>query len=215
MTAPVAVLGGTFNPIHLGHLRSALELRELMGAQEVRLMPAAVPPHRELPSLSAELRSQMVELAVADEPGLVCDARELSRTGPSYTYDSLLEIRGEIGPEQPLVLVMGSDAPRGLAQWYRWQELPELAHLLILNRPGHLPDWPNEVADWLQARSCDTMADLVNSPAGKVLQVSLRALDISSTAIRNTLASGGSARYLVPDPVWNFIRDNALYTGDS
>ena len=108
--APVGILGGTFNPVHHGHLRAALELRERLGLAEVRLMPAAQPPHRETPDCPAELRAEMVSLAIADEPGLVCDRRELLRQGPSYTIDSLEELRAELGEQTGLCLIVGVDA---------------------------------------------------------------------------------------------------------
>ncbi len=214
MTAPVAVLGGTFNPIHLGHLRSALELRERLQLAEVRLMPAASPPHREAPSVSAELRAELVRLAVEDEPGLLCDDRELMRAGPSYTYDSLLELRGEIGAERCLVLVMGSDALAGLAGWHRWQELTDLAHIVVMVRPGHPLAVPDEVAAWLQIRQTQDATALSGQSAGLVHTIELRPLDISSTEIRSLLAAGRSVRYLVPDAVWRYLQDQQLYTGD-
>jgi nicotinate-nucleotide adenylyltransferase len=215
--APVAVLGGTFNPIHLGHLRSALELRERLALAEVRLMPAANPPHRSTPVVSAEQRAELVRLAIADEPGLLCDERELQRTGPSYTYDSLLELRGEIGAERCLVLVMGRDAFAGLSNWYRWQELTELAHLVVMARPGqgHLTSLNDELVDWLQTRLVEDAEELTQSPSGCVHELELRPLDISSTEIRELLAAGRSVRYLVPDAVWRYLQHQQLYTGDS
>jgi nicotinate-nucleotide adenylyltransferase len=212
--APVAVFGGTFNPIHLGHLRSALELRERLQLAEVRLMPAASPPHRASPSVSAALRAEMVRVAVEDEPGLVCDDRELLRAGPSYSYDSLLELRAEIGAARSLVLVMGSDALAGLAGWHRWQELTDLAHIVVMARPGHPPELSAEVATWLRERQTADATLLSEQAAGLVHTIELRPLDISSTEIRSLLAAGRSVRYLVPDAVWRYLQDQQLYTGD-
>ena len=134
--APVGILGGTFNPIHYGHLRSALELRERLGLAEVRLVPAARPPHREQPECPVEQRADMVSLAIAGEPGLLCDRRELLREGPSYTVDSLQELRMQLGTEQSLYLIVGADALSAIDSWHRWQEIPALAHIVALARPG-------------------------------------------------------------------------------
>ena len=133
---PIGRFGGTFNPVHYGHLRSALELVEHLGLVECRLMPSAQPPHRDAPACSAAHRAAMVELAVRGEPQLVCDYRELDRDGPSYTVDSLQEMRNEMGAAQSLALVVGCDALLGLPTWHRWQSLLDLAHIVVLARPG-------------------------------------------------------------------------------
>ena len=127
--APLGVFGGTFNPVHYGHLRSALELVERLQLEQLRLMPSAVPPLRELPSCAAEHRAAMVELAVAGEPRLVCDVRELRRSGKSYTIDSLTELREELGAQRSVCMIMGCDAVLDITAWYRWQDLLELAHI--------------------------------------------------------------------------------------
>ncbi len=209
--APLAVFGGTFNPVHYGHLRSALELVEKLDLAQLRLMPSAAPPHREAPACSARHRAAMVALAVAGEPRLVCDERELQRPGPSYTYDSLAELRGELGPRRSLCMVMGGDAVAGLDGWYRWRELLELAHVIVIARPGWNLPRDGAVARWLLRHRLDAAGDLRAAPAGGVLVEELRPLDISSTEIRRLLATGRSARYLMPQVVLDYIEDNALY----
>ena len=207
----MGVLGGTFNPVHYGHLRSALELVEHLGLAQCRLMPSAQPPHRDAPGCSADHRAAMVELAVRGEPRLVCDRRELDRDGPSYTVDSLQELREELGASQSLVLIVGCDALLGLPTWHRWQALLDLAHIVVLARPGWtLPDG-GDLGAWLaRHRPVDT-AVLHENPSGGVHVESLRPLAISATEIRHLLESGKSARYLLPEQVLDYIEAHDLY----
>ncbi|MDP4788555.1 MAG: nicotinate-nucleotide adenylyltransferase [Haliea sp.] len=209
--APVAVLGGTFNPIHNGHLRSALELVERLSLGCLHLMPCATPPHRDAPQCSALRRADMVELAIAGEPRLQCDRRELARSGPSWTIDSLQELRAEYGPARSLSLVMGCDALLGLERWHRWRSLLDFAHIVVIARPGW--QWPQEgvLAGWLAEHCIAQVAMLHQQPAGKVLMQELRPLAISSTEIRNLCAAGCSPRYLLPEPVLDYIDTHQLY----
>ena len=209
--SPVGVFGGTFNPVHYGHLRSALELVERLQLQQLRLMPSAEPPHRELPACSAAHRLAMVELAVAGEPRLACDARELQRPGKSYTIDSLMELRRELGAASSLCMVMGCDAVLGIAGWHRWQELLDWAHIVVIARPGwHLPQ-TGIVAQWLQRHRVVAPDALRQRPAGSIMIEELRPLAISSTEIRDLLAAGQSARYLLPQSVLDYIQTHHLY----
>ena len=205
------MFGGTYNPIHFGHLRSALELVEKLGLDQVRMMPSAVPPLRDEPSCSAEHRAAMVELAVTGEDYLCCDPRELSRSGKSYTYDSLLEIREELGAERSLCMVMGCDAVLEINRWYRWEELLNVAHIVVIARPGWEFPSTGEVADWLRQHRAATAEAMHNAPAGKIFVEALRPLSISSTEIRDLLASGRSARYLMPYTVLDYIEEHGLY----
>lgn len=208
---PVGVFGGTFNPVHYGHLRSALELVEHLGLDHLRLMPCAVPPHREAPSCAAADRAAMVELAVSSEPRLRCDTRELERAGTSYTIDSLLQLRGELGEGHSLSLVMGCDAVLKITTWHRWEELLEVAHIVVIARPGwHFPQ-QGGVADWLEAHRVPDPKVLLSAAAGSILVEELRPLSISSTEVRELLAAGQSARYLLPEPVLDYIQDKQLY----
>ena len=207
---PVGVLGGTFNPVHYGHLRSALELVERLQLQQLRLMPCAVPPHREAPACSAQHRAAMVGLAVAGEPRLICDSRELQRKGKSYTIDSLIELRDELGADPGLCLVMGCDAVLAIDTWHRWRELLDWAHIVVIARPGwHLPQ-SGTVARWLAGHQLPAAAAL-ERPAGGIIVEELRPLAISATEIRDLLTAGRSARYLLPEPVLDYIESHRLY----
>lgn len=209
--APVGVLGGTFNPVHYGHLRSALELVECLQLDHLRLMPCAIPPHRAAPDCPAHDRAAMVELAVADEPGLHCDDRELQRSGPSYTIDSLEALRAELGDRHSLCLVMGCDAVRKIDTWHRWEELLSVAHIVLLARPGwQLPD-AGLVADWLAENRRSDRSWIRRQRHGTILVEELRPLAISATEIRHLLQAGRSARYLLPDRVLDYIEQQQLY----
>lgn len=207
----LAVFGGTFNPVHLGHLRSAIELLEHLPVSQLRFMPCSLPPHREPPGISARQRAAMIELAIAGEPRFSCDTRELERPGPSYTIDSLASLREEIGGQRSLVLVMGCDALLGLDRWHRWQELLEHCHIAAIARPGW--NWPEEgeLAAYLASRR-STAPELASRPSGGVHITALRPLEIAATEIRRLLQSNRSARYLVPDTVHTYIHQHGLYT---
>ena len=207
----VGILGGTFNPVHYGHLRSALELVERLQLTQLRLLPCAVPPHREAPACSAEHRAAMVELAVAGEGRLACDQRELQRPGKSYSIDTLMELRRELGAGRSLCMVMGCDAVLGITGWHRWQELLDWAHIVVIARPGwHLPT-AGVVAEWLEEHRLPGPQALRCQPAGGVVVEELRQLAISSTEIRDLLGAGQSARYLLPEPVLDYIQKYNLY----
>ncbi len=214
-TGPVGVFGGTFNPIHYGHLRSALELVEHLDLAQCRLVPSAQPPHRDAPACSAHHRAAMVELAVRGEPRLLCDRRELERDGPSYTVDTLQDMRSEMGASHSLVLVVGCDALLGLPTWHRWRALLDFAHIVVLARPGwDLPEG-GEIGTWLGEHRLSDAAALRDRPAGGVHVESLRPLAISATEIRSLLESGKSARYLLPEQVLDYIESNRLYRQDN
>jgi len=209
--APLAVFGGTFNPVHYGHLRSALELVERLGLAELRLMPSARPPHREEPGCSAQHRLAMVELAVAGEPRLTCDGRELERSGKSFTIDSLIELREEAGESRGLCMVIGCDALLGIPTWRRWRELLDWAHIIVIARPGWTLPETGEVAQWLEEHRLADSAELGSRPSGGICVEKLRPLDISSTEIRDILSTGRSPRYLMPQPVIDYMEQHALY----
>ncbi|MEM0955502.1 MAG: nicotinate-nucleotide adenylyltransferase [Pseudomonadota bacterium] len=206
----LGVFGGTFNPVHYGHLRSAVEVRETLGLSRILMVPAAQPPLREQPSVSAAFRAELVERALAGEPGLECDRRELEREGPSYTYDTLKELRQEHGAATPLILIVGADALDKLQQWYRWQDLLALGHLAVLTRPGWVLPADGAIGEWLQSHRGDA-AGLRSQPAGQVLPLSLRQLPVSATEIRSLIAEGRSPRYLLPDSVWRAIQERGAY----
>jgi nicotinate-nucleotide adenylyltransferase len=193
---PLAVFGGTFDPVHIGHLTVAWEAAELLDA-EVRLMPANVPPHRPAPLASPAERVAMLRAALAGQSRLVLDARELGRDGPSYTIDTLRELRGEQGL-RPLVLLLGADAFAGLTSWHRWRELFDFAHIGVLSRPGVDALRPVELIVETAARRVDDVAALRARPCGKLIELAVTPLEISATRIRELLAAGRDPRYLLP-----------------
>lgn len=210
-SAPVGVFGGTFNPVHYGHLRSAVELLERLGLSELRLMPSASPPLRDEPTCSAEHRAAMVELAVKGEPGLVCDQRELMRSGKSYTIDSLIEIREELGSQRSFCMVLGFDALLKIDRWHRWDELLNWAHVVVIARPGWTLPQDGPVARWLAEHRLMSPQQLREAPAGGVLVEELRPLDISATEVRDLIRAGRSVRYLMPHAVLRYIETHQLY----
>ncbi len=214
--APIGIFGGTFDPVHFGHLRLAQELGESLRLAEVRIVPGGTPPHRAAPQVTAEQRLAMVCLAAAGNPLLAVDDREVRRSGPGYTIDTLAEIRQREGATRPLCLLLGADAFLELATWHRWHELFGLAHVVIAHRPGFPPDsWlarmPEPLAREYTARLLRQPFGVHLSPAGGIVTQAIAALDISASMIRDSLARGVSPRYLLPDPVLDYIRRNNLY----
>lgn len=209
----IGVLGGTFDPIHFGHLRPALEIQQALGLRELRFIPSAEPPHRSKPQASALQRLMMVRAAIADQPGFVIDDRELRRSGPSYMVDTLHSLREELGESTPLCLILGLDAFLGLEGWHRWQDLFEYAHLVITHRPGwSLRDMhPGSIlAKAIQARYSEP-EQLARQPAGKLAFQSVTQLDISASGIREELTRGRDIRYLLPDTVHELIKTQHIY----
>lgn len=204
------MLGGMFDPVHFGHLRSAVEIREDLALDQVRLVPCARPPHRPGALATAEQRRAMLELAIAGEPGLVVDDREIRRTTPSYSVDTLTSLRAEL-PHTPLCLIVGSDAFLGLPTWHRWRELFGLAHIVVLERPGRDAGVSEALRAELRGRLTQSPQDLHQALAGRVLMRRVTQLPISSTALRESLARGRSVRYLLPDVVYRYIQSHDLY----
>jgi nicotinate-nucleotide adenylyltransferase len=208
---PIGIFGGTFDPIHYGHLRTALELKQRLELAAVHLVPVANPPHRSVPLNDGKLRLRMVEAAIRGEPGFVADDRELKRTGLSYTVDTLTSFRGEIGAERPLCLLLGMDAFLGLPKWHRWSELLELAHVVVAHRPGWEMPRVGVLGDWLSTRGAPSAAELATRPAGFVHVQPVTQLEISSTDLRDTLRAGRDPKYLVPDGVRQIIIETECY----
>ena len=198
---PLAIFGGTFDPVHLGHLSVAWEAAELLDA-EVRLLPASVPPHRAAPVASATQRAAILREALQGQSRLTLDTRELDRAGPSYTIDTLHELRAEQG-HRPLVLLVGADAFANLAGWHRWRELFAVAHVGVLSRPGVSARLPDELKREVTGRRVVDAADLRSLPAGKLIKLAVTPLEISATRIRALLAAGRDPRYLLPSGLFD------------
>lgn len=215
--APIGVLGGTFDPIHYGHLRLAEELGETLKLAEVRLVPSGTPPHRSAPHAGTDDRLAMVRLAVTGNARFTVDESEVRRSGPGYTLDTLGELRAQAGESRPLVLLLGADAFLEFATWHRWHEIFKMAHIAVAHRPGFpVERWaermPQPLAREYSARLMQQPLATHLSPAGGIAVVPFTALDISATAIRERLRSGASPRYLLPAAVLDYIRSHRLYT---
>lgn len=210
---PIGLLGGTFDPVHFGHLRLAEELADALSLAEIRFIPAARPPHRAAPATTSEHRLEMTRLAIADNARFTLDGRELQRPGASYTIDTLIALDRELGPASALCLIMGSDAFLGLDRWHRWSELLRYCHLVLVTRPHAALDdtLPDALQSLLQRHLAPGPEALSLGRAGAIVMQPITALDISATAIRAALAGGRSARYLLPDAVLNYIQQHGLY----
>jgi len=208
MTKAVGILGGTFDPVHYGHLRSALECLQQFDFDHIRLIPSARPPHRTQPQATPEQRMMMLHLAIKNSQKFVVDDRELKRDGPSYTVDTLRSLKQEM-PEQPLYLILGSDAFSHLSTWHQWKQLLDLSHIIVIARPEQPLSLPEEMTSWYQ----DHLAILEDTAllTGKIWPVTLTQLNISASAIRRDLVKGRSPAFLMPDTVVSFIEQLGLY----
>lgn len=208
----IGILGGTFDPIHYGHLRPAAQVLIALDLEEIRFIPAARPPHRRMLGATFAHRLRMVELAVADNPRFRVDEREMSRPGPSYTVHTLDSLRREYA-SRPICLLMGSDAFRGLESWYQWERLLELAHIVVMERPASPTG--AQLPSWAEHRLCRDKSELSNSPSGRISIQYVDPQDISASHIRTLIASGQSVAGLLPGVVYDYIQENHLYGYDS
>lgn len=205
----IGVFGGSFDPVHLGHLRAALELAFTFELDTVLLVPTGTPPHRQSAHVTAEHRVQMLELAVDSTRQLKIDLRELQREGKSYTFDTLHSLREELGERRPIIFGLGADAFAKIDSWYRYHELLSVAHLAVLSRPGsELPLEPTALHNAHWSRSAK---ELLNQPCGSLFRLDMTPLAISSTRIRQQISKGWSSRFLLPESVCEYIEINKLY----
>jgi nicotinate-nucleotide adenylyltransferase len=203
----IGIFGGTFDPVHNGHLRSAIEVKEIFGLTEIRLIPSAQPPHRNTPHAPATMRAEMLRLAVTNHPGLIVDTRELDRQGASFMVDTLLSFRHDF-TQQPLLLIIGSDAFNQLTSWHQWQRLFDFAHIVVLTRPGFTV---GRLEDFLAERHTSHKQELSGQLAGKLLFQPITQLDISATKIREMIADKRNPAFLLPDAVLTYIKQHQLY----
>ncbi len=207
---PIGIFGGTFDPIHCGHLRTAFELWQELRLAEVRLLPAGTPPHRDQLYASAELRLTMVRAAVAGQPAFVVDDREVRRTGLSYSVDTLTELRRE-NPDRSLCLLLGMDAFLGLPHWHRWRELLDLAHIVVAHRPGWRAPTTGPLGEVMVDHGTGSIRELHTRLSGCIYVHAGTQLEISSTELRALLVAGRDPRYLVPEEVRQIILDTRCY----
>lgn len=206
----IGILGGTFDPVHFGHLRPALEVVEALGLEELRLIPSNVPPHRPLPLASPTRRLAMLRAAIGDTPHFIIDERELERDGPSYTFDTLVSLRRELGSVS-LCLLIGMDAFRDLTSWHRWHELIDHCHMVVMTRPGASLPETGELAGFVSQHKVTEAGMLAEQASGRLLFLPVTRLEISGTTIRELLATGKSVRYLLPQAVLDVIKKEGLY----
>ena len=214
MSEPLGIFGGTFDPVHFGHLRLAEESIGHLGLGGVRWIPAGQPPHRGAPQVTAAQRLEMVRRSTAGNARFSVDASEVEAAAPSYTIHTLERLRRELGSAQPLVLLVGADAFAGLASWHRWCDILALAHIAVSHRPGfpvEMASLPEALASEFNARRLSDVAGLKASASGAIVTFAMTQLAISATQIRKLLANDLSARYLLPDAVLDYIQTNSLY----
>lgn len=211
MRKTIGIFGGTFDPIHIGHLRLALELKQQLALDEMRLLPCFIPSHRALPSVKVGQRLEMLRIALQGCRELQLDERELAHAKPTYTYDTLCELRAEMGDDVSLCLCMGMDSFAALDTWHQWQQLIQLAHIVVIARPGwELPN-SGAIAELLDAHRTSAES-LHQAAAGAIIVVSPRLMPISATEIRQMIHEGKSPQFLLPDDVWHYIREQHLYS---
>lgn len=208
----VAMFGGTFDPVHIGHLRSAVELREALGLERVHMVVNRLPPHRATPGVSAEDRLALVKAGVGDTEGLYVDAREIEREGPSWSALTLASLRQEYGAEARLFMAIGMDAYRHLAEWHNPAELFELAHIVVIERPGSDFTESDELQALIEPHRVSSIDELMAHPYGGFYHLPLPSpISVSATELRQRLEQGLSIRYLVPPDVEALIAQRYLY----
>ena len=202
---PIGLFGGTFDPIHYGHLRTGFELWQELKLAELRWVPTGNPGHREQPIADPGLRRAMVRAAVADQPGFTVDDREIRRTGVSYSVDTLTELRAEF-PDRSLCLILGMDAFLGLPNWHRWREIVQLAHVVVAHRPGWKAPTSGPLGELMVDHGTGGVRDLHAARAGRIYVHAVTQLEISSTDLRNIITAGRDPRFLVPEAVRERLR---------
>lgn len=206
----IGVFGGAFDPVHTGHLRTALEMLHTLDLAELRFVPSRVPPHRDPPIASVELRLKMLNAALPSREPIIIDQRELQRAGPSYTVDTLISMRDEF-PDESVCLIIGMDAFLAFTTWHRWREILRLAHIVVAYRPGTELPVTGAIGEMLEARKVPDKTSLTRQQSGKILIHPTTQLEISSSAIRRMVGEGGDPRYLVPGPVREIIMESGCY----
>lgn len=208
------LFGGSFDPVHLGHVATAEALRDTLGLREIRFLPAARSPLKAAATADVH-RVAMLELALAGHPGLVLDRSELEHPAPSYTIDTLRRLRAALGPAEPLVFILGLDSFLELPRWKDWQALTDVAHLLVVSRPGSHPHFDAALAEWLDGRLTADLATLHNTPAGSVLLVDTPPRDIASRNIRAAVRDGRDTAGWLNPAVRDYIEHHHLYCGEA
>lgn len=210
----IGFYGGTFNPVHFGHLRTALEIKDSLKLEEIKFVPCSWPPHKADPSVSAQTRVRMLESAIQNEAGFSIDTRELTRNKPSFTVDSLTSFRREY-PHKTFALVIGMDSFIGLPTWHSWKTLFDLAHVVVIFRPGTSPLFVEPLKSMIRQNQVLTADQLKTRSNGLIYFQKVTQLNISASEIRNLIRNQKSPRYLLPDVVWEMIRSKRLYQNEA
>lgn len=205
----IGILGGTFDPIHFGHLRVGIECKEALGLDELRMIPCAVPSHRNTPFASVQQRSSMLALALVGVLDVFVDERELKRVGYSYSVDTLKSLKSEF-PDAALYLIVGSDSFQNILEWHNWPMIVELANIVIAQRPDHGNDQESMAGKKLAEKFC-AVDEIKKTKSGKITCVDVSQLDISATNIRKLVGERKSVKFLLPDPIIEFIEKENLY----
>lgn len=213
-SGPIGVFGGTFDPIHYGHLRTAFEMLQALRFEEVRFVPCGDPPHRGMTFADAALRFRMVAAAILGQSGFVSDDRELRREGPSYSIDTLIDLRREF-PAHSLGLIVGMDAFLGLPNWHRWEEILDQAHIVVAHRPGWRAPDMGPLGELIAECGTHRVDDLHESTHGRIHIHAVTQLEIASTEIRDLVAAGRDPRFLMPDAVRDVIEETSIYMRDT
>jgi nicotinate-nucleotide adenylyltransferase len=207
----IGILGGTFDPIHNGHLRLAVEAHQQLKLDHVRLIPVNNPPHREIPIASSLQRQRMIELAITDQPAFTIDSRELERDTVSYSIDTLKSLRQEYTNDS-LCLILGHDAFNKLDSWKDWQELLNYAHIIVANRPNESStNISIELKSWIEQHQTTDKIDLEKKQSGFIYFITIPMLDISSSMIRHYYTQGKAVDDLLPTTINTYIEENNLY----
>lgn len=209
---PIGIFGGTFDPIHYGHLRTALELLEGLSLERILFIPCGQQPLRDEPTAPSATRLSMVRAAVESEARFSVDTRELERAGPSYSVDTLTGLRAE-HEDRPLCLLLGMDAFLSLPDWHRWEELIGLVHIVVAHRPGWQAPGEGALGGLIRRHATATPRDLAAQQCGRLFVTPVTQLDISASGLRRLIRAGLDPRYLVPEPVRAIIRETECYAG--
>ena len=207
----IGILGGSFDPIHFGHIKPGLQLAEKFQLQSIRLIPCKVSPFKDDTFASAQHRWNMISIISGSSELFEADSRELERNTPSYTYETLREIASEVSSETTLFWIMGEDALLGFPGWYHAEEIMRLCHVLVMRRPGYDASDDGETSEWLKRYMCDDKDKLEQKQCGYIYITDVELFDISSTQIRDIVQAGEQPRFMLPGGVWNYIKRNNLY----
>jgi nicotinate-nucleotide adenylyltransferase len=210
----IGIYGGTFDPVHFGHLRPVLDVLESLHLQQIRFIPSYIPPHRDAPQSSVEQRIRMLQSAIASEEKFILDQREIIRQGPSYMYDTLYSLKEDF-PNHCLCLILCLDAFIKINTWYKWENLLSLCHLIVTKRPEtnyqEIHSWPEEIRNLYKKHKVKHVDELFLSLNNQIYFMNVTQLPISSSLIRDKLKHNQSIRYLLPDTIYDIITKNKLY----